>query len=102
MFQGIEIYRDKPILYSTGDFIDDYAVDPLERNDRSFIFIVETDNHKVQGLKLYPTVIRDFQARLAKGKEAQEITEKMQKLCTEFDTKSSLHAEDRFLEIKVL
>jgi poly-gamma-glutamate synthesis protein (capsule biosynthesis protein) len=27
-----------PCLYSTGDFIDDYAVDEMERNDESFIF----------------------------------------------------------------
>ncbi|HEU5170138.1 MAG TPA: hypothetical protein VFU46_06355 [Gemmatimonadales bacterium] len=27
-------------LYSTGDFVDDYAVDPEERNDPSFSFEV--------------------------------------------------------------
>ena len=36
--QGIELYKDKAILHSTGDFIDDYAVDPTERNDLSFLF----------------------------------------------------------------
>src|SRR5439155_21178746 len=35
--QGIELYRGKPILYSTGDFVDDYAVNPTERNDLSFL-----------------------------------------------------------------
>ena len=39
--RGIELYREKPILYCTGDFVDDYAVDELERNDQSFIFVVE-------------------------------------------------------------
>jgi poly-gamma-glutamate synthesis protein (capsule biosynthesis protein) len=34
----VEIYRGKPILYDTGDFIDDYAVDPRLRNDWSFLF----------------------------------------------------------------
>jgi poly-gamma-glutamate synthesis protein (capsule biosynthesis protein) len=38
VFQGVEIYRGKPILYDTGDFLDDYAVDPNLRNDRSFVF----------------------------------------------------------------
>jgi len=41
VFQGIEIYRGRPILYSTGDFIDDYAADGIERNDESFIFLIE-------------------------------------------------------------
>src|SRR5205807_8814217 len=40
VIRGIEIYKDKPIMYCTGDFIDDYAVDESERNDRSFIFIL--------------------------------------------------------------
>ena len=36
LFQGIEFYKGKLILYDTGDFVDDYQVDPLLRNDRSF------------------------------------------------------------------
>src|SRR5215211_4082640 len=39
VFQGVEVYRGKPILYDTGDFIDDYAVDERLRNDRSFVFL---------------------------------------------------------------
>jgi hypothetical protein len=31
--QGIEIYKGKPIFYGLGDFIDDYAVDEVYRND---------------------------------------------------------------------
>jgi poly-gamma-glutamate synthesis protein (capsule biosynthesis protein) len=34
VFQGIEIYRGKPILYDTGDLLDDYRVDPQLRNDQ--------------------------------------------------------------------
>jgi len=29
VFQGIEVYKNKVIMYDTGDFIDDYAVDPI-------------------------------------------------------------------------
>jgi hypothetical protein len=39
--QGIEIYKqNKIIMYDCGDFIDDYAVDPMYRNDLSFIFLL--------------------------------------------------------------
>ena len=38
--QGIEIHQGKPILYDTGNFIDDYAVHPPLRNDRSCLFKV--------------------------------------------------------------
>jgi len=55
------------------DFLDDYAVDPLERNDQSFLFVVETDNHTIARLKLYPTVIRDMQANKAAGGEDKRL-----------------------------
>ena len=58
--RGIEIYHERPILYSTGDFIDDYAIDPVERNDRSFLFILEIEDGRFTRVKLVPTVIQDF------------------------------------------
>ena len=84
--RGIEIYKGKPILYSTGDFIDDYAVDEVERNDQSFIFMVEFKHYKFKKLTLFPTVIRDCQARLAEGSEAEKILSKMKNLCDFFNT----------------
>ncbi len=39
MPQGIEIYKhNKIIMYDCGDFIDDYAVHQVYRNDLSFVF----------------------------------------------------------------
>src|SRR5207248_1383095 len=35
LFQGVEFDRKGLILYDTGDFLDDYAVDPELRNDWS-------------------------------------------------------------------
>ena len=89
VFQGIEIYKDRPILYSCGDFIDDYAVDSTERNDQSFIFTVEITDGSVCGLRLYPTVIRDFRALCAPAEEARYIVQKMQALCREMGTDSA-------------
>ena len=43
IFQGMEIYKNRVIFYDTGDFIDDYYVDPTLRNDRSFFFVVEVN-----------------------------------------------------------
>ncbi len=84
--RGIEIYKHKPIMYCAGDFIDDYAVDEIERNDRSFVFMVETDGHSIFRLLLYPTVIQHFQARRAKNREQAAIIANMQKLCTRLNT----------------
>jgi len=101
VFQGIEIYNDHLIIYSAGDFIDDYAVDEIERNDQSFIFTLETHNSKIFRLRLYPTVISDFQARLATQSEAKEIMDKMQQLCAEFKTPAKCDEKEGCIEILV-
>jgi poly-gamma-glutamate synthesis protein (capsule biosynthesis protein) len=101
VFQGIEIYHGRPILYCTGNFVDDYAVDEIERNDQSFVYRLETEESVIQHLWLYPTVIRDCQARRASLNEAQQIATKMQTLCTELGTRSKRHEEDGCLEIAV-
>jgi len=99
--RGIEVYKQKPIMYCTGDFIDDYAVDEVERNDRSFIFVVETDGHRVFRLLLYPTVIQDFQARRAKDAERQAVVAIMQRLCTKLKTATTWNEEKERLEVRL-
>lgn len=86
-FQGIEIYKGKPIMYDTGDFIDDYAVDPIFKNDWSFIFSVETEDKKIEKLKLIPVVLTYARANLDKGDEFERIRERMIKLSKEFKTR---------------
>ncbi len=99
--RGIEIYKQKPIMYCTGDFIDDYAVDEIERNDRSFIFVVEIDGHSISRLLLYPTVIQDFQARRAKNAERQAIVANMQRLCTKLKTVTTWDEKKECLEVRL-
>jgi len=99
VFRGVEIHRGRPIIYSAGDFIDDYAVDE-ERNDQSFIFGVETSRALPVRLRLHPTVIAEFQARLA-GKSAHAIAARMQRLCARLGTQSQWSDEANVLEIPV-
>ena len=98
IFRGIEVFRTRPIIYSAGDFVDDYAVDPLERNDQSFIFLLVTDGGTPLGLRLYPTLIADFQARLA-GRGSRQIADRMQRLSRHLGTAGSWDAAGGFLEI---
>lgn len=85
-FQGVEIYRDKLIMYDTGDFVDDYMVDPYLRNDRTFIFLVEVSKAAVCSLRMIPVRISDLQVNLAKGADAEETIERMIRLSTPFHT----------------
>jgi len=89
VFRGIEIYRNRPIFYSAGNFIDDYAIDPVERNDESSLFVLEVKDSAVREIEIYPAKIKDFQVNLARGPELQLIGNKMQRLCRKFGTKMS-------------
>jgi poly-gamma-glutamate synthesis protein (capsule biosynthesis protein) len=86
--RGIEVYRDRPILYSCGNFVDDYAVDEVERNDESFVFCFNYAAGALQRVLLVPTMIEDFQARLAQGPDAERIVNRMRALCAAFGTET--------------
>jgi poly-gamma-glutamate capsule biosynthesis protein CapA/YwtB (metallophosphatase superfamily) len=101
VFHGIEIYRDRPIIYSAGDFIDDYAVDPIERNDHSFVFLIETDIRSILRLNLYPTLIRGCQVRIAKSAKAAGIAQKMTERCAAFGTQTRWNHREHCLEIGI-
>jgi len=84
--QGIELYKGKAILYSTGDFIDDYAVDRDERNDLSFLFILELERSRIVRVFLHPVCIEDLYVRLAKDQEIIFLQRTMQAKCATFGT----------------
>ncbi len=99
VYRGIEIYRGRPILYSTGNFIDDYAIDPVERNDLSCVFALVTEQHQPRALHMYPTVIEDCQARLASKDIAEAIGRKLRLLCADLGATATWHAADMSLDI---
>lgn len=84
--QGIELYKGKAILYSAGDFIDDYMVDEDERNDLSFLFMLEVERGTIARIRLYPTRIEDLGVRLANEQEWPFLTRTMQAKCKVFKT----------------
>src|SRR5215216_414235 len=86
VFQGVEVYRDKPILYDTGDFIDDYAVNERLRNDRSFVFRVSVEGGEFRRLELFPVVLAYARTALAAGEEREQILRRMERLSAEMGT----------------
>lgn len=85
IYRGIEVYKERLIVYCGGDFIDDYAVDEVERNDESFLFIIEKESGKTK-LCLYPTHISQFQANLTRGHRQKAQLSKMGSLCSDLGT----------------
>jgi poly-gamma-glutamate synthesis protein (capsule biosynthesis protein) len=85
--QGIEIYDGKLILYDTGDFVDDYAVDPELRNDLSALFLVQVRPPHIEGLELVPVWIGQRQVNLARGAERDWLVRRLTSLCAELGTR---------------
>lgn len=84
--RGVEIFEGRPILYSTGGFIDDYAVSPVDRNDRSFVFIIELSGASPHSIGLVPTLVHDCRARLAGSEQAPAIIDGMVRLSDDLGT----------------
>jgi poly-gamma-glutamate capsule biosynthesis protein CapA/YwtB (metallophosphatase superfamily) len=87
--QGIELYKGKAILYSTGDFVDDYWVDKEERNDLTFLFLLETEGGRITRIRLHPACIEDLEVRLANEQERGFLERTMQAKCKAFGTPMS-------------
>jgi poly-gamma-glutamate capsule biosynthesis protein CapA/YwtB (metallophosphatase superfamily) len=99
VFQGVEIYRGRPILYDTGDFIDDYAVDPRLRNDRSFLFRVSVEGGDLRRLELFPVSLPYARVELAKDEEREAILDRMVSLSAAMGTAFERREDRLVLEV---
>jgi poly-gamma-glutamate capsule biosynthesis protein CapA/YwtB (metallophosphatase superfamily) len=84
--QGIEFHNGKPILYDTGDFLDDYAVDYDLRNDLTALFMLGVSPPKVTSLDLIPARIRKFQVNHVRGDDREWFARRVSQLCGEMGT----------------
>jgi poly-gamma-glutamate synthesis protein (capsule biosynthesis protein) len=102
IFQTIEIWDKKPILFDTGDFVDDYAVDPILRNDLSFIFMIDIGNKtkRPEKITLAPVFISRLQVNLAPEFLSEMICEKMAMLCSEMGTKTRKEDGNLVIDIR--
>lgn len=98
--QGIERYKGKAILYSAGDFMDDYAVDKDERNDLSFLFMLEVEKGRIGRIRLYPVRIEDLGVRLANEQEWQFLKRAMQAKCKALGT--AMEGEEKAGTVSVM
>lgn len=99
IFQGIEIYKGKPILYDTGDLIDDYYVYEEHKNDQQLLFLVTATSDEVERIELIPLLISMCQVNRAKGPAFDEIFERIRKLSEAMGTE--IRREDDRLVIEI-
>ena len=93
IFQGIEIFKNKLIIYDTGDFVDDYVVDRFLRNDLSFFYMVKIDKNEIYRLQLIPARISNYRVNYALGSDSRWCIERIQELSRDFGTQVSSTGE---------
>lgn len=82
VFQGVE----GPILYDLGDFLDDYAVDPILRNDLGLMFFVTIDEQGPVRLEAIPLKLDFCYTKLAQGEDAAWVRKRFTEACAAFGT----------------
>jgi poly-gamma-glutamate synthesis protein (capsule biosynthesis protein) len=70
-----------PVLYDLGDFIDDYRVDPVLRNDLGLLFLVTLDGRGPRRLEAVPLRLDFCHTRLADGEDAAWIRKRFKAAC---------------------
>ena len=89
LFQGVEVYRGRPILYDTGDLLDDYLYYPEKRNDLQLLFRVHMVNRQMKCLELLPIQIEHLQVNYANAHETELVGYRIRKLSSPFGTRFS-------------
>lgn len=75
-----------PVLFDLGDLIDDYAVDPVLRNDLGVIVLVTLDDRDVRRLEAVPIALDYAYTRLASGDEYAWVRDRFARACAAFGT----------------
>jgi poly-gamma-glutamate capsule biosynthesis protein CapA/YwtB (metallophosphatase superfamily) len=88
VFHGV----DGPVLFDLGDFMDDYAVDPVLRNDLGLLFLVTLDERGPLRLEAVPLRLDFCHTRLAEDDEAVWIERRFRQACAEFGTEVRMEA----------
>jgi poly-gamma-glutamate capsule biosynthesis protein CapA/YwtB (metallophosphatase superfamily) len=82
VFHGVE----RNVLYDLGDFLDDYAVDPVLRNDLGLLFLVELEPEGPKRIEAVPLKLEFAYTRLARGEEVAWIRRRLSEACSSFGT----------------
>lgn len=96
IFHGIEIYKNKPVLYDMGDLL----VDKYDDWDtKSFIYYLTFSKKSFSKIELIPVYMPNSQIRVAEGFLAQEIIRRMSALSASFGTEFKIEDGKMILEI---
>lgn len=87
VFQGVEWRGRRLILYDTGDFLDDYAVDPELHNDWGLLYRARIGPGVVDSLEVRPVFLELARTRAAGDGEVGQIRRRLEDLCRPFGSR---------------
>lgn len=76
IFQDIENYRGHPILYSAGDLVDDYFVDPAYHHNEQLLFELVMQESRLMEVRLHPVFIANCHTAPATGDAVEAIVQR--------------------------
>ncbi len=79
------------VLYDLGDFIDDYVVDPVLRNDLGLLFLVDVDADGPLRLEACPLTLEPAYTRLARGLDVRWLRSRFTSACRDLGTPVAWH-----------
>ena len=82
VFHGV----DGRVMFDLGDFVDDYAVDPVLRNDLGMFFMVTLDERGPIRLEAVPLKLDFCYTGVAGGEDAAWIGRRFREACAAFGT----------------
>ena len=97
--KGIEVYKDKPIIYGCGDFINDYeGIGGYKdfRDDLTLMYFVSIDpsNGKLVRLQMTPMQIKQFKVNRAYMADSLWLRDTLNKEGKEFGTRVELNKDN--------
>ena len=97
--KGIEVYKDKLIIYGCGDFINDYeGIGGYEdfRDDLTLMYFVSIDssNGKLVRLQMTPMQIKQFKANRASMADSLWLRDTLNREGKEFGTRVELNKDN--------
>jgi poly-gamma-glutamate synthesis protein (capsule biosynthesis protein) len=97
-FQGMEVYKGKPIIYSLGNFIFDQN-DP--ENQESFIVNLDFTDRRLSGITAIP--VRTFEkchVKLVTGDDAAQLLKREADLCLKLNTAFGIEDDKLVLKLE--
>jgi poly-gamma-glutamate capsule biosynthesis protein CapA/YwtB (metallophosphatase superfamily) len=95
VFQGV----GGRVLFDLGDFIDDYRVDPVLRNDLGLLWFVELGGNEIVSIEALPLKLDFCHTRIADGDDAAWIARRFIDACSALGTRVSEQSGRLFVDL---